>query len=157
MSPTTTLAKVAAADVSIDDLRTAGSRADAARIVGALAAAADGLSREIIAAGPADPSDEDTARDPLAWAEIATQLTRMSAALNNGVIHVEDMWENELKYEWADLAHTTTRREFAAAWAVIKEKLSAKADSDDSDAPQLREFAVTQVIAVAAAVMDGRW
>lgn len=138
-------------------LRAVTSRLQAAAGVAFLADLADDLASEILAAGPGDPADEGTERDPIAWKEIAAHLNRMSLALSGGILHVEDSWDDEDMHEWKDLAQATTRREFAAAWAAIKDELIKRATAEDGEKPPLREFAVTRILTVAAAVIDGSW
>jgi hypothetical protein len=143
----------------LGELRDAGTRADAARIVALLSSTATDIAAALIAAGPVGAEDEGTNRDPLVWEEVTTQLNRMALALSGGVVDADayDFMDRENESEWEDLSKARTRIEFAAAWAAIKEELVKKTAADGEDKPQLREFAVTQVLAVAAAVMDARW
>ena len=163
MSHTTALATITgstdpAYNGYLGELRDARTRQEAAQIVSLLASVADGLSKAIMEAGPVEVEDENTNRDPLAWAEVATQLTRMSLALNNGVLEIDSLWDNEDEYDWQDVSYATNRRQFAAAWSDIKKGLLARTVAgEDGKGPELRPFAVTQVLAVADAVMDARW
>jgi hypothetical protein len=164
MSHTTALATITpgtdpAYNGYMGELRQAATRPEAAQTVMTLSSIADSISSAIITAGPVTAEEEGTTRDPLVWAEVATQLNRMALALNGAILCDNDyhFLDREDSDEWEDLSHATTRKEFAAAWAPLKEELTGRATPADTEDGELRPLAVTLICAVAAAVMDARW
>jgi hypothetical protein len=151
-----TLVQVTSADPAytgyLGELRDAGTRAEAARLTAYLSSVADDLSAALLDIGPVDSADEDTSCDPLAWAEVATQLLRVSLALSVGTLDTADWDDDGDKDDWKRLSDSHTRAAFTAAWLPVKEKLTARAARGE-----LRKFAVTQILAVAGAVIGAGW
>jgi hypothetical protein len=156
----TTLTRVDSADPGyarrLAELRVARTRAEAARLVMLMSSIADSHASALIATGEADEGD-----GALSWVEVATQLHNMSLALFNGVSVISGGdWQDDYdEYGWKDLAKSRTRAEFAAAWAPLKEELvkrTTPAEGEDKPA-ELRESAVTEVLAVADAVIGACW
>lgn len=137
-------------------LRESTSRARAVHHVQALADAAIQIAAGL--AGTPEAA-EDTALDPVAWADIATYLLRLAVALAGDTVGPEDTWEfsEADRGDWEDLAGATSRAEFAAAWYPIREHLRALAAYENGDGLLLRAFTVTQVTSVAASVIDAHW
>jgi hypothetical protein len=145
----------------LDALRQALTREQAARHAQALAAAADGIAAALSGTPDAAP---DTQRDPIAWTDIATYLTRLALALHSGEMNFGDHLGFDFGCDgtgWDDLAAAGSRTEFAAAWYPVREnllELAAIPDEDgDGDDPRLRGFTVAQVTRAAAAVIDAPW
>jgi hypothetical protein len=116
-------------------LRESTTRELAAEHAQSLARTADHIAAALTGTPGTTP---DTGRDPLAWTDLATYLTRLALALHGGRISPEDRWEtSDGDYgEWEDLAAAVTRREFAAAWHPIKEIVQQlAAPVEDGDAP----------------------
>lgn len=138
-------------------LRTARTRAEAADVTQMMASSADGIAAALTGSPDAEP---DTDRDPVAWTDTATYLTRIALALRGALIDPDDArdFSDDHYGAWEDLSGTCDRREFAAAWQTIKQTLQEYRESSEENAqPRLRVFAVGQVLRVAAAVIDAPW
>jgi hypothetical protein len=139
-------------------LRQATTRDGAAHHAQALASAADHIAAALSGTPEAAP---DTNRDPLAWTDIATYLTRLALALHGGCMSTDDKRDmsDEDHGEWENLAQAASRREFAAAWYPIRENLLqlAALPGDNGGSPRLRAFTVARVIRAAAAIIDAPW
>jgi hypothetical protein len=139
-------------------LREAATRDRAAHHAQALATAAGQIAAALSGTPDAAP---DTHRDPLAWTDIATYLTRLALALHSGQMNFGgrlDLTDFD-DAGWDDLAAAATRREFAAAWQPIREnlaELAALPDGGNGD-PRLRSFTAAQVTRAAAAIIDAPW
>lgn len=159
--PNSTLVKVAGTDPAytglLGELRKATSRVEAARLTVELASVADDLSAALLEVGY-DEADEGTSGDPIAWKDINTHLIRISLALSFGTFDTADCDDLDDTAEWNLLSEADDRAEFAAAWEPIKEQLTARTvPAEGEDKPELREFAVAQVLAVADAVINACW
>jgi anti-sigma regulatory factor (Ser/Thr protein kinase) len=138
-------------------LREAPTRERAAHHAQSLASAADHIAAALAGTPDAAP---DTHRDPLAWTDIATYLTRLALALHGGHMSPDDMRETPggEGEDWKNLALAVTRREFAAAWQPIRQNLLELAALPGGDGgPRLRAFTAAQVTRAAAAVVDAPW
>jgi hypothetical protein len=138
-------------------LRESVTREQAAGHALALARAADHIGGVLAGTAGAVP---DTARDPLAWMDLATYLTRLAQALHGGCLYPggnRDASDGD-HWEWEDLAAAATRREFAAAWYPIGENLRQLAEQNEDDqSPRLRAFTAAQTARAAAAIIDAPW
>jgi hypothetical protein len=138
-------------------LRESTSRENAAGHALALARAADHIGSALSGTAGAVP---DTARDPLAWMDLATYLTRLAQALHGGCLYPDgnrDASDGD-HWEWEDLAAASTRKEFAAAWYPIAGNLRQLAEpGEDGESPRLRAFTAAQAARAAAAIIDAPW
>ena len=133
------------------ELRAAGSRETAASITGAISDWA-GDTAEILRG--MRPQDEEHL-DSCAWSDTSTWLRLIAEALKGEMKAAEppgrQWWlsvpENEWR-PWQDLADADGRREWAAAWSVLRPSL------EDST---VRPFTRQQVTTVARAVIDAPW
>lgn len=142
-------------------LRQAPTRERAAHHVQALASAASQVAVALPAVPGAAPG---TGRDPLAWAGLATCLSRLALALRGGrtLTEPEDSAEESDgdHAAWQDLAQAAGRREFAMAWCPIGASLftpvSVPAGGEGAGWPP-PGFTVAQLIRAAAAAIDAPW
>jgi hypothetical protein len=140
-------------------LRECATRPGAASRVLSLASAADQIAAALVGTPEAAP---DSPRDPVAWTDIATYLTRLALALLGGDMSPGDTWDTSDgdNTDWGNLAATATRQEFAAAWSSIRDNilwLAAPPQEDDGSPQLLRSFTVNQVTRAAAALIDAPW
>jgi hypothetical protein len=141
-------------------LREAGTKREAADRAQRLAQAAG----KVAAALTGHPEAvQDTHADPLAWADICTLTGGLAIALGGVPIDRGSYPESlDGPYDgWEDLACAATRREFAAAWCPFarefRQRAGLEGPEDGSPGEPLRAFAVAQVTAAAAAIIDAPW
>lgn len=142
----------------LGELGNVRSRVEAARITADLSSVAKDVTAALRGPGLMDTDDEDTGRDPVAWADITTYLLRISLALSYGTYDTAGWDEQDDAAEWKALSEAVDRAKFTAAWSPIAAALAEKTVPAEVGAkPRLRRFAVDQTLAVARAVTGANW